>query len=430
VQDIEMRTDNVRFWKEKFYSPSEKKSYLAELPVGYKGEFGPGVRALSIVLYHGLNSSEAKIVEFFEHIGVHISDGQVSNLLIKGHEAFHAEKQAVYEAGLRSSPWQHIDDTSTRVNGVNSYCHIVGNPLYTAYFTTEKKDRLTVLDVLTNFRPRTYLLNAEAYAWLDQVRLSARVIEQLRHLPQEQMLNEETFTHLLDEPPLKLGPQQRRRILEAAAVAAYHAQQEFPVVDLLLCDDAPQFKRLTQALALCWIHDGRHYKKLSPVVAHHHRLLETFREGYWQFYNQLLVYQLNPTPEGATHWSRQFDDLFSTVTGYDALDERVAKTKAKKDSMLMVLRHPEIPLHNNPIELEARRRVRKRDVSFGPRTEDGKQAWDTFQTLAATTKKLKVSFYQYIYDRVSAADRIPSLADLIDQKAKERPLGTSWKPPP
>ena len=36
--------------------------------------------------------------------------------------------------------------------------------------------------------------------------------------------------------------------------------------------------------------------------------------------------------------------------------------------------------------LGARKRVRKRDVSFGPRTEDGKQAWDIFMTLAATTK--------------------------------------------
>ncbi len=37
----------------------------------------------------------------------------------------------------------------------------------------------------------------------------------------------------------------------------------------------------------------------------------------------------------------------------------------------MVLAHPEIPLHNNPAELGARARVRKRDVSFGPRTREG-----------------------------------------------------------
>jgi len=34
---------------------------------------------------------------------------------------------------------------------------------------------------------------------------------------------------------------------------------------LLLCDDAKQFKRITEILALCWVHEGRHYKKLNPA---------------------------------------------------------------------------------------------------------------------------------------------------------------------
>jgi hypothetical protein len=31
--------------------------------------------------------------------------------------------------------------------------------------------------------------------------------------------------------------------------------------DLLLADDAPQFKKITAELALCWIHEGRHYNR-------------------------------------------------------------------------------------------------------------------------------------------------------------------------
>ena len=41
VQDVVVHTDNVLFRKEKFYSPSQRKIYLAELPPGYQGEFGP-----------------------------------------------------------------------------------------------------------------------------------------------------------------------------------------------------------------------------------------------------------------------------------------------------------------------------------------------------------------------------------------------------
>ncbi|MBT4638315.1 MAG: hypothetical protein HOC09_05780 [Deltaproteobacteria bacterium] len=90
-------------------------------------------------------------------------------------------------------------------------------------------------------------------------------------------------------------------------------------------------------------------------------------------------------------------------------------TKAKKDRLLMALKYPAILLHNNPAELGARRRVRKRDISFGPRTTDGVAAWDTFMTLVATAKKLGVSFYAYVLDRVTEVHALPSLADIVTQ---------------
>jgi len=95
----------------------------------------------------------------------------------------------------------------------------------------------------------------------------------------------------------------------------------------------------------------------------------------------------------------------------------------------MVLEHPEIPLHNNAAELAARKRVRRDKISFGTRSEDGTQAWDTFATLEATAKKLGISFYEYIYDRISTTYRMPSLADLISTRAEHLQLGASWLPP-
>jgi hypothetical protein len=49
-------------------------------------------------------------------------------------------------------------------------------------------------------------------------------------------------------------------------------------------------------------------------------------------------------------------------------------------------------------------------------------------TIGATAKKLGVSFYQYIYDRVSGKLQMPSLANLIIQQAEQRQLGASWQP--
>ena len=111
VQDILLRTDNILFHKQKYYSASTRKTYLAELPRGYEGQYGPGIKALTLVFYYGIGTSEPKILEFFENVGINISAGGISNLLIKKQEAFHAEKDAVYEAGLQSSPWQQTDDT-------------------------------------------------------------------------------------------------------------------------------------------------------------------------------------------------------------------------------------------------------------------------------------------------------------------------------
>ena len=428
VQDVVIHTDNVLYHKEKYYSPSERRVYLAALPPGYTGQFGPGIKALALVQYFACNVAEPKILEFFANVGIQLSAGELSNWLIKDWPDLHAEKAAIYEAGLRSSPWQHLDDTATRVNGQNEHCHVVCNPLYTAYFTTAHKDRLTIVDVLRNLHVRTFRVNAEAISFLYVFGLAQRTVRIVQGLPQDQDLSEAEFKALLDERLPALGPQQRSHILEAATVASYHAQLEFPVVKLLLCDDAPQFNWVTEQLALCWIHEGRHYKKLDPSSPPFRNLLTEFTKQFWKYYDELLTYRQQPSADEKARLETKFDTLFATVTGYRALDKRIEKTKFKKTNLLLVLDHPEIPLHNNPAELGARQRVRKRDVSFGPRTHDGANAWDTFMTLTATAKKLGVSIYRYIHDRVSGACQMPDLANLITQRAIELSLGASWEP--
>ena len=425
-QEILLCTDNVRIWKEKYYSPSKHKTYLAELPAGYEGQFGPGLKALVVTLYFGCQMTEPKIVEFLGYAGIQISAGQVSNLLIKKHDEFHAENDAVCEAGLETSPQQSLDDTPTRVNGQNHACHILSTPVYTSYHTRLHKDRLTVLDVLRNGRARIFQFNAEALSYLENLPLSKRTRQVLQDWQSATVMDEDLFITLLDQKLPKLPVQQRKAIIDAAAVAAYHADFNAPLIQTLICDDAPQFKWLTYSIMLCWVHEGRAYKKLMPVVGYHRELLDTFLKRFWEFYDRLLDYREQPTAQTAAQLETEFDQLFATQTGYGELDKRIAKTQTKKASLLLVLKHPELPLHNNAAELAARFRVRKRDISFGPRTEDGKRAWDTFMTLAATTKKLNVNFYEYIRDRITQKYSIPPLAELIHIRAKELNLGWSY----
>jgi hypothetical protein len=426
VQDIVVQTDNVCFHKQKYYAPSTGKTYLAELPQGYGGQFGPGIKALSLALYFGMGASEPKIVEFLTNAGIHISAGEVSNLLIKDQGGFHAERDAMYEAGLRSSPWQHSDDTLTRVNGHNEHCHVVCNPVYTVYQTMPTKSRLAVLDVLRNGRARRFRLNEEALTSLQGVALSQAVRQILQTECSETEMDEPTFLQHLDKWLPDVSTLARKAIVDAAAVAAYHAQTDFPIIQTLLCDDAPQFKGLTHDLMLCWVHEGRPYKKLMPLVPLHRQLVDDFLKRFWGYYDKLLAYRQQPNPMEAARLDAAFDTLFATHTEYDALDKRIAKTQAKKAALLLVLKHPELPLHNNPAELAVRQRVRKRDVSFGPRTSDGTKAWDTFMSLAATAKKLGLSFYAYVLDRIAGTHRISPLAELVEKAAKQLNLGQSW----
>jgi hypothetical protein len=428
VQDIILRSDNVLFRKEKYYSALEKKTYLAELPEGYEGEFGPGIKTLVISLYYGGNMTQNKLLELLEDIGISMSAGYLSNLLIKNQADFEREKTEVYLSGLESSPWQHFDQTATRVGGVNHTTNVICNPLYTVYWTTAQKDRLTVLKGLQNGKELEFILNQLTYELLTNFPLAKKYKDALKLLPQETVLNEEQFLALLDKYLPKLGPQQRTRILEAAAIAFYHQQTDWPVVQTLVCDDAPQFKLLTEHIALCWVHEGRHYKKLSPFIACHQTILEDFLDKFWQYYRKLLAYRDAPGQEQADQLKSEFWTLFSTESGYQQLDERKRLTRQKISELLLVLEHPELPLHNNSAELAARTMVQRRNISYATQTVEGTQAWDTFLSLVATTRLLGISFFEYIRDRISQVGNIPSLATIIREKSALHSFGLSWMP--
>lgn len=418
IQEIRIHTDNVEYKKEVYYSASEKKCYMGKLPAAITGEFGPGVKSLVCTLKHVANMSEPKIAEFFANFGLSISQATISRILTKEQDAVQQEKADIFRAGLSSTRYQQIDDTVIRVNGQNQYAQIVSNPYYTAYFTVSHKDRLTVLDILLCGQERTYCFNHEAFALLEEFRVSQAIMGRLRALTDDAMLSDAEMLAVLDTlfPDPAQGKNTRVRILEAGAIASYHQADEIPVVDVLLSDDAPQFKKLTKEQGLCWVHEGRHYKKLLPCVPLHKDELERFLDRFWEYYGKLAEYKEQPTAEQAEALSVEFDELFSTITDYTSLAERIEKSRMKKDELLTVLSYPELPLHNNNSELGARVEKRRQDVSLQLKTKEGAEAKDAFQTITQTARKLGVSAYAYIYDRISKNFRLPSLATLIEQR--------------
>jgi len=428
VQDLEILTDHVQFRKEKYYSPGQKRTYLAPLPAGYHGQFGPKVRAWVVAMYYAGQMSEPKLLEVLQTAGLQISAGQLSDMLIKDQEVFHVERANILQAGLESSPWQHLDST---VNGHNQHCHVLCNQLYTVYHTLPSKDRMSMLAVLLGGADPVFRCNDLSAQLMGLLGITDKWRSLLPTLlPHDQDLTEKELDLVLDEHLPKLGVNLRKRVKEALAIAAYRTQTTYPVARLLLCDDAPQFNWLTEELALCWIHEYRHYKTLIPRFMHHCRLLQEFGKGFWKLYHDCLEYRQHPDPRQAAALEAAFDQLFGEKSGYQALDECKKRTLAKKEALLMVLSHPEILLHNNPAELGARQRVRKRDVSLQARTKQGIEAWDTFQTLVATAKKLGVNLFHYLHDRICRTNVLPSLASLIGERALLMGLAASWQQGP
>jgi len=400
---------------ELWYSASENKTYRAKRPEGYQGEFGPHIHALIPTLKYGCNVSEPAIHTFLDNFGILISKSTISRFLTKDLDMFHKEYDEIIKAGLSSARYQQIDDTGARVNGVQYHTHILCNEFYTAFLTRPHKDRLTVLEILFCDHEMKFTFDSASFTLMKTFKVPQKIILYLQQNVVDQTLDTKSLEPWLQSLPsdTKQRDSLIRRIKEAGAISYYHSQKEWPAVEILMSDAAPQFAHIAAKQALCWIHAGRPLKKLNPTITLNRELLENFLEKFWDFYRELLKYKEHNTPEDARRLEQEFDRLFATKTGYGDLDERIQIIANNKQELLVVLENPEIPLHNNAAELGARVQVRKRDVSLHTITAEGTKAQDTFMTIVQTAKKLRVNPIAYFYDRFTQCNAIERLAVLI-----------------
>lgn len=426
VQDLVLTRRNTRFLRARFRSAATGRSYLAPLPPGYYGQFGPGIRSLALCLGYGANVSMPLLHRFFSQAGCVVSRGQVSRFLTARLEGFVTEAAAAIRAAVAHQPWLQLDDTRSGVRTEHGCCHVLGNDLATFYRTTDRGDRRSVVEALLLGAPVTYRLDPLAFACLERWGVGMRVRHRLESMAESAPRDETAFRRWLDLRFPVLGGEQRQRIHAAAALAGYHHQTAVPRVQALLTDDASVFHGLVEEQALCWVHDFRHYLQLEPQQPQHARQLELYKRRYWKFYRWLRAYTEKPTVAAQKHLRQAFDRLVAEAKAPPFLAACIARTRKNREKLLLVLEHPELPLHNNAAELAVRRRVRKRDVSFGPVSEAGRQAWDTMQGLAGTAEKLGVSFWSYLVDRIHEVGQIPPLADLITQKASQERRPHSW----
>lgn len=414
VQDLRIESHNTQYRRGRYRLP-DGTFLTAALPEDVTSHFGCMLRQYVLYQHFHNQVTQPLLHEELLELGVDISSGQVNNLLTQGHELFHQEKDSLLPAAREVSAYLQTDDTSARHRGQAGHTLHIGNDLFASFFTTETKSRVNFLKILLTPH-EGYLLNHDALIYLEYFGVSERLLHRLQSETGWLYEDEAAWEEQLDA--WEITSSEQRRLLTEAALWAQCLDLGLNSGLVVISDDAKQFKVLAFLHALCWVHMERHVARLIPLTDEQHATYESVRDAIWNYYQRLKAYRESPTPQRRGRLESDFDRLFLQQTGWAELDEQLHKIHGKKDELLLVLKHPEIPLHNNLSENDIRQYVKKRKISAGTRSDTGRRCRDTFLSLKTTCRKLGVTFWRYLQDRIQDLHQVPPLADLIRRKAE------------
>jgi hypothetical protein len=417
VRELILRAEVVRYRRERWVTPSGE-TVLAPLPAGIVGGFGPGLRRFLLVAHAQGQVTTERLSALLAGIGLAISKRPVVRLLTSRLDDLMAEDQAVLRAGLATARWVTVDDTAARHARQDAVTTQIGDDRFTAFRTGASKSRQAFLSRLRAGHDG-YVVNEAALTSMRERGLAWPVIERLAAHPTRVFADEAAWTaHLaaLGIDRLAVTPDAMQIAAEGALWGTIQAQGLLADT-VIVSDDAGQF-RLGEH-ALCWIHSERLVHKLVPANDQQRRAIELTRDLIWWFYADLKAWQREPCPRRAAALRARFDRIFTRRSGYVVLDRLLARLHRRKAELLRVLERPEIPLHTNGSENDIRACVTKRKISGGTMSEGGRTARDVLLGLMKTCRKLGVSFFRYLGDRlrVPGTEPIPPLADLVRQAA-------------
>ena len=413
VQDLQISVAVTRYRRERWETATGER-VVASLPPGIIGGFGPSLRRfIAAGHFQGQVTSE-RLTALLNGMGLQISKRQVVRLLSKGLEAFATEDQAVLRTGLETARWISVDDTSARHAGKDGFTTQPGDNRFTVFRTGLSKSRRAFLSLLQAGRT-DYVINDAALAKMRAMTMAAPQIAALANHPNKRFGNEaswRTHLHRLGFDTLKITPDPVKVATEAALWGALCGQGLLRDT-VIVSDGAGQFR--VGDHALCWVHAERLVYKLQPLCDAHRRALDLKRSLIWWYYADLKAYQRDPDPKRARMMRARFDRIFTTKTGYAMLDRQLARLHKLKPDLLRVLDRPEIPLHTNGSENDIRTVVTKRKISGGTVSEAGKASRDTMLGLLKTCRKLGISYYRFLGDRLGIPDvtAVPTLPSLI-----------------
>jgi len=418
VQELVVSVHAVRYRRERWATP-DGRTMVAPLPKGTTGHFGPNLRRFVLMQYHQGQTTLPRLTALLHTVGVSISQREIQRLLTEKQDGFLDENRDVLRAGLETSPWISVDDTGARHKAKNGFCTQIGNNRFTWFGTRSSKTRLNFLDLL-RAGYTDYVLNDLAFDYMRGRGLAAPLIARLTEADERHFVNPAVWHAHLGR--LSIAPPSGTNVAviqdpmqiatEGAQWGSIHAHG-FLHDAVVLSDDAGQFD--VGQHALCWVHAERLVHKLDTFTDLHRAAQQKMRKLIWDYYADLKTYRANPSQCRRPVLRARFDRIFRRRTGFVTLDRLLARLHANKAELLMVLEHPEIPLHTNGSENDIRCQVTRRKVSAGTRSDAGRDCRDAFLGLAKTCAKLGVAFWDYLGSRLSVPRQIvvPPLPDLV-----------------
>jgi len=411
VQGLVIEPHNTKYRRGRWLTP-DGETVIAPLPAGISGHFSPTLISYIQHQYFACRVTQPLLLEQLREIGIDISSGQINDILINDKDSFHEEKAGILAAGLKVSSFVQTDDTGARHEGKNGFCTCISNDLFAFYTSTGSKSRINFLELLRAGHS-DYLINADAFSYMKLQGLTQCVVSLLTDSDAKHFENAQAWqTHLAN---LGVISARHIQIVTEAALLASALSHDLPRDMVILSDDAGQFNVMIHAL--CWIHAERIINKLIGFNDEQRAALTKVRDEIWRLYKKLKEYKESPSEVLRQEIDTEFTTIFAQKTCFETLNQALKRLEKNKPELLRVLDYPMIPLHNNGCETDIRDPVTKRKVSGGTQSQLGRMARDTFTSLKRTCRKLGVSFWKYLNDRNAALNHIPSLGQLIVQKA-------------
>jgi hypothetical protein len=412
VQDIEIKSHNIVYRLERWQTP-EGRTLRGRLSAEIAGShFGTVLQSFILYQYYHAHVTQPLLLEQLHDWGIDISSGQLSAILLTGNEACHTEKDEILSTGLEISGYINVDDTGARHNGKNGYCTHIGNELFAWFKSTDSKSRINFLDLLRTGHT-DYVMNGKALEYMALQGLSSQVMMKLVERMPRVLPDALEWSLRLDE--LGITDARHVRIATEGAMLGSLYEHGFNPDLVIVSDDAGQFNIVQHAL--CWIHTERLINKLIGFTEQHKQTLESTRGEIWNLYTALKQFKKNPEEKTKALIDAGFDRIFTKTTCFITLNQTLKRIHKNKAELLLVLKRPDIPLHNNTSENDIREYVKRRKISGSTRSDPGRQCRDTFTSLKKTCRKLGVSFWSYLNDRVSHAGHIPPLPALMRSAA-------------